>query len=602
MTDRLSDFPPGVTAESVRETLSQVIESKQFAQSERMRRFIRFVVEKTLGGDRESLKEYTIGMEVFDRSADYDPRIDSIVRVEARRLRKKLRHYYEQDGARQALRIDLPEGSYAPVFSLSSPASAPASQAPDSSADTIAVLPFVNLTSDPENDYFADGLTEELINTLAQSPPLRVVSRTSAFQFKNVAQDVRQIGEKLGAGRVLEGTVRRAGDLLRVTAQLVSVQDGIQLWSHRFERQLRDIFTLQDEIAGAIAGVLRVRIEHPPGEWAPSHVVPGNAVLHVLEGRHFLHRMTPASQRKAVECFQRAIREDPDFAAAYTGIAASLLTMSFFGDVSPATVSSHANAQLREALRRDPSIPGPYACRGLLRAAVEWDWAGAEQDFLRAIQVNPGFAEGRYYYASAFLAPLGRFDEAEAQLQEALKYDPGSLIANTGLAMTCYLRGDNDAALDQFERALSLSPTYYGAHRMCSYALIRQGDTAEAVRLLEAAQPLAEGDLRLMAALGHAYSRNGQSAKAAEIARYLDSQSAGRYVAAYDRAMVRLGLGELDNACALLHAAAQERECWLVYTRTDPVFDALRDQPGFQRVVELVFRNAPPHPAQPPAA
>ena len=604
MNASANDLPPGVSADAVLLALAQVLESKQFAQSERMRRFLRFAVERTLAGDRDSLKEFTIGIEVFDRSSDYDPRIDSIVRVEARRLRRKLRQYYEDADARPQLRIELPEGSYVPVLTLLSPAAVPGEPRSRSPLDqqTIAVLPFVNLTPDPENDYFADGLTEELINALAQSPPLRVVSRTSAFQFKNVAHDIREIGEKLGAARVLEGTVRSAGGLLRVTAQLVGVKDGIQLWSHRFDRRIGDLFTLQDEIAGAIAGVLRVPIDRPHIEWKPNHVVPGTAVLHVLEGRHFLQRMTPAGQRKAVECFQRAIAEDPDFASAYTGVAASLLTMSLFGDVSPLTVSAHVNAQLREALQRDPSLPGPYACRGLHRAAIEWNWPEAGQDFLRAVEINPSFADARYYYATAFLAPLGRFDEATAQLREALRSDPGSLVANTGLAITHYLRGDNDAALDQFERTLSLSPSYYGAHRMCSYALIRQGDSAEAVRLLESAQPLAEGDLRLVAALGHAYGRDGRRRKAMEVAAQLDSQSAGRYVAAYDRAMVRLGMGELDEACELLHAAAQERECWLIYTRTDPVFDAVRDHPGFRSVVELVFRTVPPHPAEPPAA
>lgn len=585
----------GVSPEDVQATLARILDSKEFAQSERMRRFLRFVVERSLAGDRDALKEYTIGVEVFDRPADYDPRIDSIVRVEARRLRRKLRAFYEGPGANGAVAISLPEGAYAPVIGRAgdtSAASAPPDAAnPAEEANAIVVLPFVNLSSEPENEFFADGLTDELINALSKASPLRVVSRTSAFQFKNQAQDVRAIGESLGVGRVLEGSVRRSGDALRVTAQLVNVKDGLHVWSERFDRKMEDIFALQEEIAGAIAGVLRVRLTQPPNEWRPNHVVPGVAVRHVLEGRHFLQRLTPASLRSALECFQRALNEDPSFAAAYAGLASALIQMSLFGDVSPVSVAPQARRCVNEALRLDDSIAWPHMCRGMLRAGIEWDFPGAEADYRRALEMNSSIPDTHYFYAVSVLTPLGRFDESLEQLKLALRLDPAALVTNTGMAMAYYLRGDNEAALEQFEHTLSLSPKYYGAHRMMSYALIRQGDCNEAVKLLESAQILAEGDPRLIAALAYAYARCGKRKKAEAIAGHLEASSQERYVSAYDRAIIQLGLEHFDRACELLHLAANEQECWLVYLNADPIFDPLREMEPFKKLTAQVFAS-----------
>lgn len=590
-------LPPGVTPAQVADLLDRICASREFAQSGRMRRFLRFSVERALAGDRDSLKEYTIGVEVFDRPADYDPRVDSIVRVEARRLRRKLKSYYEHAGAKEPLRLTLPEGSYAPAIETCAPPAAGAASPPPAAADpaAIAVLPFVSLSSDPENEHFADGLTEELISTLAQAPPLRVVSRTSAFQFKNRADDVRAIGEQLGVSKVLEGSVRRSGASLRVTAQLVNVADGLHLWSQRFDRKFEDIFSLQEEIAGAIAGILRVRLAPGPRpDWRPGSVTSASAIVHMLEGRHAMQRLTPASLRQAHECFQRAIAEDARFAAAYAGLAACLLQMSMFGDVNPASIAPQARMRIQQALDIDADIAWPYICLGFLKSAIEWDFPDAEDAYRKAIELHPGIADAHHYYATTLLAPLGRFEEAEQHLRAALAIDAGALVPNTGLAIVHYLRGDNEAALEQFETTLALDAHYYGAHRMMAYALLQQGDASEAVQLLESAQSLAAGDSRLLAALGYAYGRAGRAAEAGAILEQLEETGKQRYVAAYDKAMVELGLGRLDSACRHLAAAIGECECWLLYTGTDPVFDPLRNHPAFRKIVARVLAGLAP--------
>lgn len=584
-------LPPGVTPAQVADLLDRICASREFAQSERMRRFLRFSVERALAGDRDSLKEYTIGVEVFDRSGDYDPRVDSIVRVEARRLRRKLKSFYETMGAKENLRLTLPEGSYAPALELAESAEPAApTGVPGTEEATIAVLPFVSLSSDPENEHFADGLTEELISTLAQAPPLRVVSRTSAFQFKNQAHDIRAIGEQLGVSKVLEGSVRRSGASLRVTAQLVNVADGLHLWSQRFDRKFEDIFSLQEEIAGAIAGVLRVGLAPGPRpDWRPSTVTSASAIVHMLEGRHAMQRLTPASLRQAHECFQRAIAEDGRFAAAYAGLAACLLQMSLFGDVNPASIAPQARMRINQALELDENIAWPYICLGFLKSAIEWDFPDAEDAYRKAIELHPGIADAHHYYATTLLAPLGRFDEAEQHLRAALAIDPGALVPNTGLAVIHYLRGDNEAALEQFETTLALNPQYYGAHRMMAYALLRQGDKSEAVKLMESAQALAPGDTRLLSGLGYCYGRAGRVADAQRVLDQLHAAGQEHYVAAYDKAMVHLGLGHIDEACASLNAAVEERECWLLYLAADPVFEPLRGHAVFRKVVARVL-------------
>ncbi len=245
-----------VPADAARAALDKLLASKHFAQSDRLTRFLRFTVEHTLQGRAASLKEYLLGVEVFDRKPSYDPRVEPIVRVEARRLRTKLQKYYETDGRDDPLRIELPTGSYAPVFRRPE-----ASAAPAATQQSLAVLPFLNLSSDPDNEYFSHGLTEELIHALTKVEGLRVVA---ALQLKGKAHDVRQVGQQLGVGAVLQGSVRRSGDRLRVTAQLIQVSDGAYLWSETYERRMKDVFAIQDEISRAIVDTLRIRLGARP--------------------------------------------------------------------------------------------------------------------------------------------------------------------------------------------------------------------------------------------------------------------------------------------------------------------------------------------------
>src|SRR5580700_9517767 len=259
---RGSEIDP--TEEQVRAHLAKILASEMFVRSDRLCRFLNLTVERTLAGEAAQISEYIVGRDVFDRDQRYDPQIDSIVRVEARRLRNKLREYYNGPGTADPVVITFPKGTYVPVFSTAAPAAGVRITSPDLDPRTIAVLPFVNLSSEPDQDFFCDGITEEILNALTAVPELNVVARTSVFYFKGANADVREIGDRLGAGTVIEGSVRKAGSQLRICAKAIKASDGLTLWSDTFDRDLADVFAIQDEIARAVAGALRVSLAPSP--------------------------------------------------------------------------------------------------------------------------------------------------------------------------------------------------------------------------------------------------------------------------------------------------------------------------------------------------
>ena len=257
-------IPEAVSGNAVRDQLARILNSSGFASSARLCRFLTHIVNRTLDGDGDSIKEFSIAMEVFDRTADYDPNVDAIVRVEARRLRAKLKAYYET--ANDPVLIGLRPGSYVPSFRWLGRARCRSGgqDAQPRRRASVAVLPFVNMSPEPEQDYFCDGISEEILNSLAHLPGLNVIARTSAFQFKGVAIDIRDVGQRLGADLVIEGSVRKAGEQLRITAQAVETASGHHLWSETFGRELKDVFAIQEEIARAVADLLRVHAPAPP--------------------------------------------------------------------------------------------------------------------------------------------------------------------------------------------------------------------------------------------------------------------------------------------------------------------------------------------------
>lgn len=389
-----------VRPEDVLEQMEKILRSKGFASSGRLSRFMRFTIGEALDGRASGLKEYVVGVQVFDRKPSYDPRTEPIVRVEARRLRSKLAKYYSGEGAADPVRIEYPLGSYTPVFHAGEESALPAPA--ESAIHTVAVLPFVNLSADPENEYFSDGLTEELINELTKLKPLRVVAWSSAFQFKARPRDLQQIGERLRVRSILEGSVRRSGDRLRITAQLVDVATGFYLWSEAFERPMKDIFAIQEEISRAIAQTLRVRLGGDLPVKTPRLIEAYNAYL--LGRFHWNKRSVPGIE-KAIECFERAISIDARYAPAYAGLADAHSILGGQGMAPPAERLPVAKRAALRALELEETLSEAHASLALVLAVYDHDWRGAERHFDRAIELNPGYATARHWSLTSILRP-----------------------------------------------------------------------------------------------------------------------------------------------------------------------------------------------------
>jgi serine/threonine-protein kinase len=569
----------------VEAAVEAIVTSKPFAQSQRMQRFLRFAVAREMAGERDALKEYTIGVEVFDRPSDFDPRIDSIVRVEARRLRKKLAQYYEGEGASSDVRITLPEGSYVPQVQCAEDPR-PAAQPEDTpEVVTLAVLPLRALPAGGEAGLFADGLTEELITTLSQLPAVRVIARSSILRY--AAQDARAAGTELGVAKVIEGSVRMMGSQIKVTVQLVRVADGLTEWGQGFLREASDAFAVQEEIAAAVTQAVR----RPLTGEAPHdlHIVPGDAYQQLLEGRHFAAQMTPAALRRGVEYFQRAIRLDPRFASGYAALAGAILQMGLFGNVSPATVIADAGQAIYKALQLNPELAAAHLWRAFLNAAFHWQWDEAEVDYQRALELNPNLVEARLYYAATVMIPQGRFAEARAHLGAAALLEPASPLLTTAMAMTDYFCDDLDSAAAQCRRVIESNAEYYGAHRLLSAVLLRRGQGAEAVQVLEEARRRAGADPRILAALGYTFGRMGETERATEILDALTVSAGRSYVSHFDLSLIHLGLDQWEESCRLLVQCAAVHEPWLATIQVDPIFEPLRGKAEFHELILRIF-------------
>ncbi len=348
------------TPEEVSAQLDKLIQSRHFARSGRMRRFLQFAVEHALAGTGDRIKEYSVGVEVFDRRSDYDPRTDPIVRVEARRLREKLRAYYKSEGQNDSVVIELPKGAYMPVFGSRA---ATSSALPAENVQTaIAVLPFANLSPEAGDDYFSDGLTEELILLLTRVRELRVVAWYSASQFRGREQDLRAIREELKVGVVLRGSVRRTEARVRVMAQLIDTSSGAYLWSEGFDRSTRDVLAIQEEIARAIVGTLRLALDFAGVRIAAPRKLNVECYNLCLQARFHARGRISAGLRKSLECYQQAAEKDPGSSSAHAGLADTYSLLADYGVIHPKDVMPRAEASAQTALELDPNL-----ARGLLR-------------------------------------------------------------------------------------------------------------------------------------------------------------------------------------------------------------------------------------------
>jgi len=454
---------------------------------------------------------------------------------------------------------------------------------------SLAVLPFSNLSGDKENEYFSDGLAEDIIDALTQVPGLRVMARTSSFSFRGKEQDIREIGARLNVENILEGSVRRSGNRLRVTAQLVKVSEGFHLWSQRFDREMTDVFAIQDEISQAIVGKLRLQLtaDRPLVRRYTENLAAYDLCL---KARYYLLKMTPEGRDVGRRYCEQAIALDPNYAMAHVMLAESYFWSAFWGAMDPREAFSKAKSAALEALRLDDTIPDAHSALGTVLGSGEFDWNGAEREFRRALELNRSTAPVRYNfawcYAMWFLLPLGRVEQALTEMRRALELDPLDPFYNSLLGCLLYHARQYDSAITQLRHAVDLDPTFLFSFLFLSVAHRLTGRFGESLAAAERANALSGGNALTLGTLGGAYGQAGRTAEARQILEELTARRRMAYVPASALAVVYSGLGERETTMEWITKGIEERDPILVTPlKVAPNYDPLRSQPAFQALL-----------------
>jgi TolB-like protein/Tfp pilus assembly protein PilF len=594
--------PNGSKADPVLAELEKILASPGFVRNERLCGFLRFVVDQKLKGKATELKEAVIGTEVFGRKPDYDTHSDPVVRTEASKLRSRLNEYYAGPGRDDPVRIEIPKGAYVPqwlasgrsravgvwqwvaaaavALGLVSVAFAVWRSTRPPSKPTVAVLPFLNLSSDPDSAYFSDGLADQITGLLSLTDGLEVTARTSTFALKGKQLDAREIGAKLNATVLLEGSVQKSSDRLRVIVQLIRAADGKHLWSNTYDRGMRDVFTTEEEIAASIVSALRLKL----GARRRYTQNPVAFELY-LRGRYaFDHR--PA--RLALQYFEQAAANDASYALAYAGMANAVLVMQMNHQLPYDDAHRRAGAAVERAFQLDPSLAEAYTALGEIKT---WDyvWPEAEQAFRRAIELNPNDARAHLDLGFYLLAPLGRSVDAMREVRRAQALDPLSIETNESEILTMIMAGLYGEAEESARKALPLEPAGFWPHLYLARALSFQGKHAEAmdaIHLAERLAPRGAQDWQLACVTVRAGRRD-------EALQTLDRNLAATRPLLNRRLfMIYACLGDNDHALQYAEKMYAEHEPllpnYLTYPetaslRSDPAFAALRQRIGLPK-------------------
>jgi serine/threonine protein kinase/tetratricopeptide (TPR) repeat protein len=452
----------------------------------------------------------------------------------------------------------------------------------------IVVLPFTNMSSDPENEFFADGMTEEIINALGEINGLQVAARTSAFTFKGKNVDLHTIGQALNVSAILEGSVRKSGNRLRITAQLVNVADGYHLWSERYDRELQDIFAIQDEIAKTIAS--RLKITLTSGRQEPL-IRAGTKNLEAyqlyLQGRFHMNKRTPDGFRKALEYFQQAIGKDPAYALAYTGLAEANMQASFLNIFPPVEMVPKAEAAAIKALELDDTLAEAHVALGYCSFGFEWDWPAAGKHFEKAFALNSRCIS-YHLYCPLYLSSLGRFDEAITLAERAVEIDLASPSASHMLAVQLYLARRFDPAIEECHRTLDMAPDLFLAQVVMAQSYVGKGLYREAMSNLETVHPASRSVPAYAGVRGYVHGLLGEENDALQMADNLNAMSKQRFVPSFYEALIYTGLSANDRAFACLEKACDERFIRLAYLNIETFWDALRSDPRFAALVQRI--------------
>ena len=565
--------------------LDRLLSSKVFRQADRLKRFLTFTINETVAGRGEQLKEFVIGAEVFDKGPAFDPRSDPIVRVQARRLRAQLARYYREEGQTDEILVELPKGGYTPIFKpFRGVVAKRTAISPLVSRNTILAMPFSDYSEAGDQGYFCAGLSQEIIHKLTGLDAIRVVASNRAETERD--PDPRDAAARVNAAMILTGSVRKAGVDMRIVANLMDAVSGGYLWSAAFDRTNESIFAIQAEIAEAVAERLRIEIEGGRSSKGVRRL-PGNLAAHNLysQGRYHLNQRTEEGLRLALEFFEKAVAEDTQSALAYSGLSDSYGLLGHYGLMPPSEVWTKTASHAAWAVLLDDQSAEAHTSLAHVKSTQDWDWAGAESEFLRAIALDSRYPTVHHWYATSCLAPQGRLQEALEQMLIAQALDPISSIVARDVAAVHYHRRDLSAALEQCDHVVELNPHFPQAYWILGLVQEQRGDFDESAAAFQRAIQLAPRSPRMHAALGRTYARSGKKAEAMRILKELHDRAGKRYDSPFDLASLYLALGDRENGFQWLAQAFRDRCYEVLSIKVDPRFDPFRDDPGFMELV-----------------
>jgi serine/threonine-protein kinase len=564
-----------IPSDQVREQLDRILKSKTFQTVERLKRFATFVVSETLEGRGDQLKEFVVGMQVFNKEPTFDPRNDPIVRVQARRLRARLARYYVEEGQSDEIVIELPKGGYAVTFqrreSLAPRRSVVTSLV---SRNTVAVLPFSDYSPSADLGYFCKGLADEIIDQLAKSGNARVVAWDASQGIP--APDSISVPSRMNVATVIGGSVRRSRDDLRITAQIIDGASGCYVWSETFDRKMEVGFAVQQEIAKAIL----VRLQEGPSSLsvrakrAPTDNLAAYNLY--LQGRYHLSQRTEETLRKAVEFFEKVITEDPHYAEGYSGLADAYSLLAHYGGVAPAEVWAKAATNAAWAVLQDDSSAEAHTSLAHIKATQDWDWKAAELEYQHAIHLDSRYPAAHHWYGISCLAPMGRLNEALEELQLAQALDPVSSIIARDLAVIHYYRRDFHAALEQCDATIELNSHFPPAYLTLGLIQEQMEDFDESAAALQRGIQLSPQSPRMEAALARILARQGKTKEASRRLQQICELAQTRYVSPFEIAATHFALGLEEKGFEWLKRAFQDRCFELVSLKVDPRFDSIK--------------------------
>jgi serine/threonine-protein kinase len=494
-------------------------------------------------------------------------------------LRKNFHERYQNMGEllEELHSVELKFGTSQPLMKFSEKETAP----------SIAVMPFVNMSADPENEYFSDGLSEELINALTKIEKLRVVARTSSFAFKGEKIDLREVGQKLNVKTLLEGSVRKAGNRVRITAQLISVEDGYHIWSERFDRNMEDVFAIQDEITEKIVTKLKASLDVPVESQEVRRPENMEAFDLYLRGRYYWNNFSPEVINKIVNCYEQAIDKDPNYALAYAALAEVYVMLASGFDILPSREAMpKARKAALKALEIDPTLAEAHVSLGLVATWYDWDRKAAKKHFQKALELNPD-SVGAHQWIECYLTFLeGEFDKGIAHLQRAQELDPLNLLIKNRLGYMYYYLRDFERSIDLFQKIVDLEPNNPLAYHGLMDAYGQKGMYEEAVTEGEKALAMGVRAVAHLGVLGFYYALAGKKEKADELLTELKERSKKGCVSSFWVGTIHLGLGETDKAFAWFEKAYQERDSNLIYITIPPPFDSIRPDSRFKQLMK----------------